>query len=103
MVHHESHAHQDEQKDLSQPDTPGLTIVDMESWQRSIAEQLAELDSLDLTPDERALAEGYLLEGPEAVEWAEAALAVMPPIDDGSYPDEYFEQSEPQGLSTDAN
>jgi hypothetical protein len=59
--------------------------VDMESWQRPIAEQLAELDSFDLTPDERALAEGYILEGPEAVEWAEAALAVMTPIDDGGY------------------
>ena len=65
--------------------TSGHTIVDMESWQRPIAEQLAELDSLDLTPDERALAEGYILEGPEAVEWAEAALAVMTPIDDGGY------------------
>ena len=59
--------------------------MDMESWQRPIAEQLAELDSLDLTPDERALAEGYILEGPEALEWAEVALAVMPPINDGGY------------------
>ena len=58
----------------------------MESWQRIIAEQFAELDSLDLTSDERALAEGDILEGPEAVEWAEAALAVMPPIEDGGYP-----------------
>jgi sulfur relay (sulfurtransferase) DsrC/TusE family protein len=86
MGHHESNARQDDQKDPVQPDTPGHTIVDMESWQRPIAEQLAELESLDLTPDERALAEGYILEGPEAVEWAEAALAVMPPINDGGYP-----------------
>ena len=59
--------------------------MDMESWQRTIAEQLAELDSLDLTSDERALAEGYILEGPEAVEWAEAALVVMAPIDGAGY------------------
>jgi hypothetical protein len=59
--------------------------VAVESWQRPIAEQLAELDSIDLTRDERTLAAGYILEGPEALEWAEAALAVMPPIDDGGY------------------
>ena len=91
MGPHESNAHGDEQKDTGQPDTPGHTSVDMESWQRPIAEQLAELDSLDLTPVERALAEGYILEGPEAVEWTEAALAVMPPIDDGGYPEELLD------------
>ena len=69
--------------------------MDMESWQRPIAEQLAELDSLDLTPVERALAEGYILEGPEAVEWTEAVLGVMPPIDDGGYPEELLDSFRP--------
>ena len=86
MGQHESNAHHEKQKDTGQLHSSRHTIVDMESWERPIAEQLAELDSLDLTPDERALAEGYILEGPEAVEWSEAALAVMPPIDDGGYP-----------------
>ena len=86
MGQHESNAHHEQKKDTGQLHSSRHTIADMESWERPMAEQLAELDSLDLTPDERALAEGYILEGPEAVEWAEAALAVMPPIDDGGYP-----------------
>ena len=95
LGHRESNARREGQEDTGQPDTPGHTIVDMESWQRPIAEQLAELDSLDLTPVERALAEGYILEGPEAVEWTEAALAVMPPIDIGGYPEELLDSFRP--------
>ena len=61
------------------------TIAGMEIPVRSAEEPLAELDSLNLTPFERLLAEGYIEQSEEALEWAEAALAVMPPIDDGGY------------------
>ena len=103
MGHHESNAREDEQKDPVQPDTPGHTIVDMEIPVRSAEERLAELDSLNLTPFERLLSEGYIEQSEEALVWSEAALDVMPPIDDGGYPDEYFEQSESLGPPNDAN
>jgi len=61
------------------------TIAGMEIPVRSADERLAELASLNLTPFERLLAEGYIEQSEEALEWAEAALAVMPPIDDGGY------------------
>jgi hypothetical protein len=57
----------------------------MEIPVRSAEERLAELDSLNLTPLERLIAEGYIEQSEEALEWAEAALAVIPPIDDGGY------------------
>ena len=85
MGQHESNAHHEQQKDTGQLHSSRHTIVDMESWERPIAEQLAELDSLNLTPFERLLSEGYIEQSEEALEWSEAALAVMPPIDDEGF------------------
>lgn len=61
------------------------TIVGMDIPLRSVEERLAELDSLNLTPFERLLSEGYIEQSEEALEWSEAALEVMPPIDDGGF------------------
>jgi hypothetical protein len=36
-------------------------------------------------PFECLLSEGYIKQSEEALKWAEAVLAVMPPIDDGGY------------------
>lgn len=65
---------------------PRSTLEAMDFEQQSIEEQIAALDLLELTPEEREFAAGCIEEGPEALEWAEAALAVLPPIDDGGYP-----------------
>ena len=102
MGQHESSTRNTAQSDTGNTHEPRHTLVGMDIPLRSVEERLAELDSLDLTPDERALAEGYIEQSEEALEWAEAALEIMPPIDDGGYPDEYFEQTKPKGPSTDA-
>ena len=86
MGQHESSTRNTAQSDTGNTHEPRHTLVDMDIPLRSVEERLAELDSLNFTSFERLLSEGYIEQSEEALEWSEAALAVMPPIDDGGYP-----------------
>ena len=85
MGQHESSSRNTAQSDTGNTHEPRHTLVGMDIPLRSVEERLAELDSLNLTSFERLLSEGYIEQSEEALEWSEAALAVMPPIDDEGF------------------